>query len=350
MPTGTPHQLPPQTSQPPSAFSAGPVSASLPCMFEPGALRANRLFESNDLDDTRERISRVMQPHELVPLAGRVRGARSHMDFLRIGGIGLGTIKFGEAMRVDVGEVEDYHLLMFCLSGHADARANGRAVLANTSQGMVCAPGHAFVADLSTDCEQFVVRLDRAMVESHCGRALRFDESLDLRRPGLAAWVDQLRVLATSQTLVGAAQRNPMIATELERLFVHLLVDGQPWVEQPAPGASRRSAAAGCVHRAEQFIETRAADPIRLADIANAAGVPARTLLDGFKRFRESSPMQHLRDVRLGLARAQLLAADDGARVSDIAQACGFVHMGRFAEAYQQRFGEAPSATLAARR
>ena len=54
-----------------------------PTSFEPLALRAHRLFESRDLDETRERISRVMQPHALLP-NGRTRGA-SHMDFVRLG-------------------------------------------------------------------------------------------------------------------------------------------------------------------------------------------------------------------------------------------------------------------------
>ena len=322
-------------------------------VFEPGVLRANRLFESRDLDDTRERISRVMQPHELRPLARPQAGARSHMDFVRIGGIGLGTIDFGEAMRVDVDHVEDYHLLMFCLRGHAQAQANGHSLLADTRQGMVCAPGHAFVADLSPDCEQFVVRLDRRMVEAHCGRAITFDAALDLRNAKLQAWIDQLRVLATSTTLVDAAQRNPVIATELERLLVLLLLEGQGWRDDaPAPrntDTTRRAPAAGCVRRAESFIESHAEEPLRLADIAEAAGVPARTLLDAFKRFREISPMQHLRDVRLDRAHQRLRSGGPGTRVSTVALDCGFAHLGRFSQAYQDRFGEAPSATLGPR-
>src|SRR5438094_9853319 len=82
--------------------------------FEPSALRGHRLFESVDLDDARERISRVMQPHLLLP-RGPARAVRSHMDFVRIGGIGIGTIAFGAPMHVDVDRLDDYYLLMFCL-------------------------------------------------------------------------------------------------------------------------------------------------------------------------------------------------------------------------------------------
>lgn len=49
-----------------------------PTPFDPLALREHRLFESRDLDETRERISRVMQPHALLPDGSR--HGPSHMD------------------------------------------------------------------------------------------------------------------------------------------------------------------------------------------------------------------------------------------------------------------------------
>jgi hypothetical protein len=101
-----------------------------PTSFEPLALRAHRLFETRDLDETREHISRVMQPHALLP-SSRVHGP-SHMDFVRLGGLGIGTIAFGDAMRVQVDAVDGYYLLMFCLSGHADVRAMGRFIGADS--------------------------------------------------------------------------------------------------------------------------------------------------------------------------------------------------------------------------
>lgn len=314
--------------------------------FEPISLRQNRLFESYDLDDTRERISRVMQPHELTPLA-LATGRRSHMDFVRIGGLGLGTIDFGASMRVDVGHVDDYHLLMFCLRGHAEVNAGGRELYVSQGSGMICAPGSAFTADLSPDCEQFVLRLDRTMVESHLGRSVRFDERLDLTRPGLQAWLAQLQVLVTSPSFMDTARRNPLIACEIERLLVHLLVEGQACQDVDLLKASKTPApASACVKRAEGFIEAHADEPLRLADIANAADVPVRTLLDAFKRFRDASPMQYLRDVRLDMARAKLESSAGLTTVAQVALDCGFAHLGRFSQSYRERFGQTPSATL----
>lgn len=328
------------------ALAAFPVPRSVGA-FEPSLLRANRLFESSDLDDTRERISRVMQPHHLEPLGGPADGRRSHMDFVRLGGIGFGTIDFGAAMRVDVEHIEDYHLLMFCLRGHARTLAAGRAVRADQRSGMICAPGERFVADLSPDCEQFVVRLDRRMVAAHAGGPVRFREALDLQRPELQGWLAQLRLLVTSTALMDAAQRSPLIAVEMERLLVLLLLDGQGLSDAaPEPAATRPGLAPACVRRAETFMQAHADEPLRLADIALAADVPTRTLLDAFRRFRDCSPMQYLREMRLDVAHRRLSDPDADTTVAGVAMDCGFVHLGRFAQSYRARFGQAPSTTL----
>ncbi|RZI96870.1 MAG: AraC family transcriptional regulator, partial [Haliea sp.] len=170
----------------------------------------------------------------------------------------------------------------------------------------------------------------------------------DLRRPELQAWLDQLRVLATSSTLLDTASRSPLIAVEIERLLVHLLLAGQSWTDAAPAVPAGRSTAPACVRRAESFIHDHADEPLRLADIATAADVPARTLLDAFQRFRQHSPMQYLREVRLEVAHRRLRDADAATTVAAVALDCGFLHLGRFAQAYRERFGESPSATLQA--
>lgn len=269
------------------------------------------------------------------------------MDFMRVGDIGLGTIAFGEAMRVDVGHIEDYHLLMFCLRGHADTHAGDEAVATDQRRGMVCAPGERFVADLSGDAEQFVVRLDRRAVEAHAGRPVRFDTTLDLQRPGLQAWLQQLALLLGCDTMLAAVHAHPLVAAEMERLLVRLLLAGQDWVEAPV-AAPPHAASAGraCVRRAEAFMHANAEEALRMGDIARAAGVPVRTLQDAFRQVRDCSPMHYLRNVRLDVAQRRLRAPDARTTVATVALDCGFAHLGRFAQAYRARFGESPSATL----
>ncbi|MGZ2748493.1 anthranilate 1,2-dioxygenase regulatory protein AndR [Burkholderia stagnalis] len=317
-----------------------------PKSFEPFALRAHRLFESRDLDETRERISRVMQPHALLP-SGRVHGA-SHMDFVRLGGLGIGTIAFGDAMRVQVDAVDGYYLLMFCLSGQAEVRAMGRQVGVDGQTGVLCAPGEPFDALLSADCEQFVLRIDAATVNTLTGdpRAT-LDPVLRVSDAALAAWRQQLMLVARSTELLDRANANPRVASQLEHLLVDLLIEGHPPSTVPV---ARHDPAPGFVRRAQEFVAAHYVQPLQLADIVRAAGVPERTLRDAFLHFRGMSPMQYLRATRLEHARELLHGAGSDRRIADIALDCGFTHLGRFAIAYREKFGESPSETLDGKR
>jgi transcriptional regulator GlxA family with amidase domain len=85
--------------------------------------------------------------------------------------------------------------------------------------------------------------------------------------------------------------------------------------------------------------------PVTLADIAMASGVPGRTLLEHFKNHRGVSPMRYLRNARLARVQEALTRADPAASVTGIAMEWGFNHLGRFAVEYRGLFGESPSDT-----
>lgn len=311
---------------------------------EPIALRQHRYFESYDVDDTRERIAEVLQPHRLEPTRS-ARRIRSHMDFVRFGGTVIGALDFGDEMDVVVDEMDDYYLFVCSLRGHAEVRSMGERTTIGRDRGAVCIPGAEFAGRFSPDCEQFFMRVDRSAFAAHTGVDLmRFDAGLNLASPALAPWLAQFRLLASQPELMALAQRDERVAVELERLLLTLLLSGQP--HRPAEAAPAAGIAPGVVRRAEAWIETHACESIRLGDIAAAVDVPVRTLLDGFQRFRAASPMQLVRQCRLEHAHRRLLQAGDDARIADIALDCGFAHLGRFSQTYRQHYGESPSDTL----
>jgi AraC-like DNA-binding protein len=101
------------------------------------------------------------------------------------------------------------------------------------------------------------------------------------------------------------------------------------------------------VRRVEEFIHQHASDPITLEEMITVSGVSARSLHTGFRRFRGTTPMNYLKNCRLVLAHRQLReGADSGLTVTEVALACGFSHLSKFARDYHERFGERPSATL----
>jgi transcriptional regulator GlxA family with amidase domain len=89
------------------------------------------------------------------------------------------------------------------------------------------------------------------------------------------------------------------------------------------------------------------ANAVGLTDVARAAGVSARALQLGFRRFRDTTPMAQLRALRLERARRALAdAGQGGGSVTSVAAEQGFGSLSRFEANYKARFGEPPSETL----
>ncbi|MEV7027004.1 helix-turn-helix transcriptional regulator [Kitasatospora sp. NPDC093558] len=109
----------------------------------------------------------------------------------------------------------------------------------------------------------------------------------------------------------------------------------------------RTDATSATLRKAIAFIETNAEREITLADIAAAAFVTPRALQYAFRRHLDTTPLAHLRRVRLDAAHRDLLAADPGATtVTEIAMRWGFAHPGHFAGLYRDAYRRTPSDTL----
>ncbi|AER57562.1 AraC family regulatory protein [Pseudoxanthomonas spadix BD-a59] len=304
-------------------------------------LRTHRLFDSADVDETRERISGIMQPHRLTP-AWQAGPFRAHMDFVRLDRIGFGTIGFG-AMEVETQSLADYHLLIFCLRGRAQAVLPRGEVAIEQTRGVALNPGDRLLVRFSEDSEQFVVRIDRRLL--HPGKGgYRLRSAIDVGRPEMGPFFRQVQSLLADPDMVALARSDPRLALDCERFLVSLLTRGQGDVASRAP-----SLAPGAVRLAESYIEAHLHESITLDDIAKSVGVPVRTLQESFRRFRGSSPTQALREFRLDAVRKRLLSGEGERGISMVAMDCGFNHLGRFAAAYRARFLERPSETAACR-
>lgn len=71
-----------------------------------------------------------------------------------------------------------------------------------------------------------------------------------------------------------------------------------------------------------------------------------RSLFAGYRKYRSTSPMQRLKEIRLAAVRAELSSPAPDTTVTQAALRWGFGHLGQFSASYQQRFDELPSATL----
>lgn len=91
------------------------------------------------------------------------------------------------------------------------------------------------------------------------------------------------------------------------------------------------------------------AESIRMGQLSLEAGVSQRTLEYAFREYAGCSPRDFLKRRRYHKIRRNLLTAQEGASVQDIAARQGIFEFGRMAGEYRRMFGESPSDSLARR-
>ena len=101
------------------------------------------------------------------------------------------------------------------------------------------------------------------------------------------------------------------------------------------------------VERFEAVARANLGKPGGIAEFCEAAGVTPRTLSRACHTVRGTTPVRHLRAIRLAAARQALMSADARAEtITEVAMRFGFRELGRFAVSYRTEFGESPSQTL----
>src|SRR5215471_14044321 len=257
---------------------------------------------------------------------------------------------------ISAPQLPDFYLLQFTLVGECQVWQGTHHSLVPAGSVAVVNPGRAFRKAWMPGARQLLLRIDKRLVErefrawtsgDEAGR-IEFDMQPvdDMAKVGTVARYVQM--LCDDLRSEASSLSHPLVADRVASGLVALLLTSMPHNRIRAIGAAAdRAIAPFFVRRVEKFIEEHALDDIALADLTGVAGVSTRALQTGFRRFRNTTPMAYLRAIRLELARADLAKAGrQGASVAGVANAHGFGHLGRFARAYQARFGELPSETL----
>lgn len=235
-----------------------------------------------------------------------------------------------------------------------------RAVVVTDGRGVTVCPssGELDVAYLSDDCRILTVTVGREALERELevmlGRSLtntiRFDFAFDVERcSSLQRSLAYVQAeLADPSGLADHSLANRGLALQqLSRLLMSAILTGQrhDWSDELRRPAGFEGPRA--IRLAVEAIADRPMDFATVTDIARAANLSVRALEAGFKRHLGTSPMAHVRSVRLARAHDELARAELGSTTATaVAQRWGFTHYGRFTAAYRQRFGCSPRQTL----
>jgi AraC-like DNA-binding protein len=337
-----------------SSSAAAPTPGSGIVMGGSAQLPRHPVYRTCDLDAAQRHMSGVFDRHGVTYLPRQRRLDFRHRQ-ANLGSITVNSLQWGAGVMVDAPQLRDFYLLQFTLEGECELWQQSHYNLLPAQSVAIVNPGRPFRKAWMPRSRQLLLRIDSGLVEREFRAWTGGDESgciefdmppiFDLAKVGtLARYV---RMLCDDLKSGTSDLSHPLVADRVASGLVSLLLASMPHNKSHAIDTAGKATAPFFVRRAEQFIEEHACDAIALADLTGVAGVSARALQTGFRRFRDTTPMAYLRSIRLELARTELAkAGQPRGSVATVANAFGFGHLGRFARDYERRFGELPSQTL----
>ncbi|WP_417267468.1 helix-turn-helix transcriptional regulator [Celeribacter baekdonensis] len=315
-------------------------------------IRHDRPIHSQDWDEVQDFCRTVYMPYRVQPRE-RLSKPNATMISAQTGQTTLTRFSYGTGIHLDrfdpdAGNILVLNTICGALNHHCDTHP------ASTTAGesfVVDCSRTDYWLDANAEHMQLNLTIPHHLMESTAERWFGFvpDDALWTRRvkfggPG-SRWLSLLDY--ASRTLsadIPLPATGPLGRHLEETLCLELLMQ---WAKGAglslAHGA--RTAAPRYVRQAEEVLTAQARDAPTIGDVAHQVGVSARTLSEGFRRFRGVTPRAFLAARRLEGLRADLESAGPERTVADIANAWGYVNLGALAGVYRDQFGELPSHT-----
>lgn len=321
-------------------------------------IRQSGPTSSEDWDEVEDFCRRVYMPYRVRPGAPGLKPAAT-MHMAQIGRITMTRFSYGVPIHLDEFDPDAGKILVLnTIEGALRHKQDDRSQATTRA-------GDSFVVDCSRtdywldgdgDHLQLNLTVPHDVMAEIALRWLGFvpDNRLWTRRVAFGGhgtrWQALLAYAVQSVEASGRVRGQPMMARHLEELICMELL--QIWADAagvPLRGGARAEAPR-YVREAEEIMSREARNPPTIGEIAQNVGVSARTLSEGFRRFRGMTPREFLRARRLEGLRGALQNPMPGETVTSIAGDWGYVNLGALAQVYQRWFGEMPARTLAGAR
>lgn len=313
------------------------------------------MFHTQDVEEARQWGVRTFCESRLTKI-GSPRPIDARLHLRRVRSVGFGRMTYGGEVRIEAGGFESFYLVQVPLSGRELVCTGDDTVLSAGRSGSVINANKPVQIQHEADTEKLVVRVDREALERNCiqhlghglRRPLEFLPSMSLDGAAGMRWTSLLRWIYESLAIDETSFDSPIIAAQVEQMAITMLLTCQPHNYSEELAGEERSIAPAFVKRIERYIEEHADEPITIVDLAEHAGVSSRSIFNGFRRFRNTSPMLYLKEVRMRKVNEELKRLSPSeSTVTSVAYKWGFTHLGHFTTDYKRRFGESPSQTLA---
>ena len=308
-------------------------------------------FASCDADEVRHEVSQIFCDHDLR-VVGPKQSLNTELRFRAGKKVSYGRMLYGATVDIEPGKLNDFYLIQLPISGQESIHCGAHSVRSDRNMGTIISPALEFRMRHERSAEKLFIRVERAALEQQCAQyygemargPLNFQPALPLTISATRS-LKRLFEWQIAEASDGTLFDQPLVAAQFEEALMISLLSTLPH-NQAHTAAQSCAIAPGFIKRAQVYIEHNAHLPLTASEIADYVGVSVRSLFAGYRKYRNSSPMQQLREVRLDAVRAQLSSPSHDTTVTQAALQWGFGHLGEFSAAYQRRFGELPSATL----
>ncbi|GAA1289121.1 hypothetical protein GCM10009609_65380 [Pseudonocardia aurantiaca] len=334
------------------------MTHDLTALTQPLPLVRYQVLRTDDADEACTQISDRIAPHELSIVRDAARfGVRLHTAPLQ--SWALSYLDYGHGARVLVSwpHIDGFYQLRIPLAGAVETINSRERVVATPSMATMAQPDESLHLDVQPGAPLMLVRFDAAALERSLWRMLgeeptgrlRFNLGQDLTTPQLRGWLDLVRLVSGELDQGRSLTTHPLAVRHLRHLVTTgLLLGARHNLSERLHEADGRGVMPRHVRQAVDYMYGHARSSITVEEVAAAVGVGARALQHAFRRHLDTTPGAYLRSIRLREVYEELQATPPGSgvTVTEVATRWGFLHLGDFARAYGQEFGEKPSVTL----
>ncbi|MCP5193787.1 MAG: AraC family transcriptional regulator [Pseudomonadales bacterium] len=345
-------------SAPPFYFSLVAWVCTLARMFKlfnSNPLQRYQLHKTRDIEAVHACVAEILCPHKV---AASALGALSDDALVHSAPLPNGAIMFlryGAEIRIDVSQL-GFFLLEFPLTGASTTYCGKGNVLSEPGQAVVAGPYQQFATEWTADCSKLLIKIENSALENYLStllgrrqiRALDFEMRIDLAAGSSSSLLRVVRwILEEMDQPDSLFNSAPLAGQQCQRMLMWALLYSQPNNYSEELAARQLVQIPHYVLQTEQYIHEHYTEAMSLEQLVEQSNVSERTLLEGFKRFHDVSPMKLLKLTRLDYVHLALKEADPAtSNVTDIAMAAGFSQLGKFSAEYKERFGVSPSETL----
>jgi AraC-like DNA-binding protein len=276
-----------------------------------------------------------------LPRTGSPEASINHRKF---SSLDLCRLSYGGSVRVTSAALENVYHLQILLSGHCRSVCRGTEHFYLPGEILLINPDDPVDLTYSEDCEKFIVKLPIGVFDSTCA-----EQRWTLPADGIrfASTQHDISGIQNLLTLVCDEAETPGSLLQVQERYERIL--GSKLLSLLHNNVDRVSVQEhlSSFEHLIHYIDEHLTEDIDIVRLMRVAIVSERSLYTLFERHAGTSPKDYVRQRKLERVHAVLCNSSHACRsVTEVAMDYGFLHLGRFAESYRQRFGELPSATF----